>query len=81
MTVNGKTGYVSSQFLTGKTNTAPSKPSAETPEKTETKYVSVNAGSTLNLRNSASSSASIIGSLTNGTAVTVFNQIPMVGRK
>ncbi|WP_082881497.1 SH3 domain-containing protein, partial [Lederbergia galactosidilytica] len=71
VTVNGKTGYVSSQFLTGKTNTAPSKPSAETPEKTETKYVSVNAGSTLNLRNSASSSASIIGSLTNGTAVTV----------
>ncbi len=53
VTVNGKTGYVSSQYLTGKTNTAPSKPSTSTPAKTETKYVSVNSGSKLNLRSGA----------------------------
>ncbi|GIN57056.1 beta-N-acetylglucosaminidase [Lederbergia ruris] len=72
--VNGKTGYVSSQYLTGKTSTNSSKPSTSTPSKTETKYVSVNAGSTLNLRSSASASASIIGSLSNGTAVTVQSE-------
>ncbi|WP_242698568.1 SH3 domain-containing protein, partial [Bacillus sp. SD088] len=72
--VNGKTGYVSSQFLTGKTSTNPSKPSTPTPSKTETKYVSVDAGSSLNLRSSASASASIIGSLKNGVAVSVESE-------
>ncbi|MCJ7842283.1 SH3 domain-containing protein [Lederbergia sp. NSJ-179] len=73
--VNGETGYVSSQFLTGKASTSPKKPTAPTsPSKTETKYVSVNAGSTLNLRSSASTSASIIASLSNGTAVTVESE-------
>ncbi|MBO0995829.1 SH3 domain-containing protein, partial [Bacillus sp. SD088] len=72
--VNGKTGYVSGQFLTGKTSTNPSKPSTPAPSKTETKYVSVDAGSSLNLRSSASASASIIASLKNGIAVSVESE-------
>ena len=68
--VNGKVGYVSTAFLQ---KTHPdSKPQEPAPQPV-TKYVSVNPGSSLNLRNGPSTSAAIIGSLPNGTAVTVYS--------
>ncbi|MFS0646985.1 SH3 domain-containing protein, partial [Siminovitchia sp. 179-K 8D1 HS] len=51
ITANGKTGYVSSQYLSGKPASSTSaKPDASSPAQGTTKYVSVNPGSTLNLR-------------------------------
>ncbi|MBZ5749811.1 SH3 domain-containing protein, partial [Metabacillus rhizolycopersici] len=70
--------YVSSSYLTStkpRTSTAsPSTPPAPTPEaKTQTKYVKVNSGS-LNMRNSASSNASIIVKLAKGKEVKVYSE-------
>ncbi|MFD1708207.1 SH3 domain-containing protein, partial [Siminovitchia sediminis] len=71
---NGRTGYVSSTYLSG---SAPSsKPSGSAPAqaKTTAKYVNVNPGSTLNVRSQSSTSGSVIGSLSSGTKVTVYSE-------
>ncbi|WP_144460903.1 SH3 domain-containing protein [Siminovitchia fortis] len=72
ITVNGKTGYVSSEYLSAKAPSAGSP--VKNPVKTTTKYVNVNAGSTLYLRSKASTSASIVDRLTRGTAVKVESE-------
>ncbi|MBT2656124.1 SH3 domain-containing protein, partial [Bacillus sp. ISL-18] len=68
--VNGQKGYVSSQFLTA------SKPTTGTTagaEQTIKKYVNVSVGSSLNMRKSASSDASILLKLSRGVEVTVYS--------
>ncbi|MCT2347689.1 SH3 domain-containing protein, partial [Niallia taxi] len=68
ITVSGKTGYVSTSYLTttapntqsGSTD-APKDPVKETP--TVTKYVNVDKNSTLNMRSSASTSGSVVTKL------------------
>ncbi|MBM7713367.1 mannosyl-glycoprotein endo-beta-N-acetylglucosaminidase [Bacillus thermophilus] len=72
VTANGKTGYVSSQYLSSQSGSATPSPSA--PGKTITKYVSVNAGSNLNLRSTASTRGSVIGKLSRGTQVSVISE-------
>ncbi|WP_339164355.1 SH3 domain-containing protein [Siminovitchia sp. FSL W7-1587] len=75
VTANGKTGYVSSQYLSSQSSTPPApKPSPSAPGKTTTKYVSVNAGSNLNLRSTASTRGSVIGKLSRGTQVSVLSE-------
>ncbi|MEM5010531.1 SH3 domain-containing protein [Niallia taxi] len=79
ITVSGKTGYVSTSYLTttapntqsGSTD-APKDPVKETP--TVTKYVNVDKNSTLNMRSSASTSGSVVTKLARGTAVTVISE-------
>ncbi|MEI2402090.1 SH3 domain-containing protein [Niallia taxi] len=79
ITVSGKTGYVSTSYLTttapntqsGSTD-APKDPVKETP--TVTKYVNVDKNSTLNMRSSASTSGSVVTKLSRGTAVTVISE-------
>ncbi|WP_456061849.1 SH3 domain-containing protein [Bacillus massiliglaciei] len=61
--INGKKGYVSSNYLTSKTTSAT----------TKTKYVNVSTGS-LNMRKSGSTSAAIVANLKKGTAVTVYSE-------
>jgi mannosyl-glycoprotein endo-beta-N-acetylglucosaminidase len=73
--VNGKTGYVSSQFLTGKSAASPKPaPKPAAPSNPVTKYVSVNPGSNLNVRSKPSTSGSVIGKLTRGTQVSVLSE-------
>ncbi|WP_187373559.1 SH3 domain-containing protein, partial [Neobacillus jeddahensis] len=70
--VNGKTGYVSSSFLsnsTSGTNTS----TTTSPTTTTTKYVNITSGS-LNMRNGASTSASVIVKLAKNTAVKVYSE-------
>ncbi|ULT54389.1 SH3 domain-containing protein [Neobacillus drentensis] len=67
---NGKDGYVSASFLSA-TNPSSSTTAAAAP--TTTKYVNVSGGS-LNLRSGASSSASVVATLSKGTAVTVYSE-------
>ncbi|WP_133174967.1 SH3 domain-containing protein, partial [Heyndrickxia sporothermodurans] len=77
ITASGKTGYVSSKYLTDKnTQSKPTKnpPKQTTPTKTVTKYVEVDAGSTLNMRNKASTSGSIVAKLKKGIEVTVLSE-------
>jgi mannosyl-glycoprotein endo-beta-N-acetylglucosaminidase len=74
--VYGKTGYVSSAFLSG---TSPSKnpstgTSASTPVKTTKKVVNVGASSTLNLRKGPSTSSTVLEKLKNGTEVEVYSE-------
>jgi mannosyl-glycoprotein endo-beta-N-acetylglucosaminidase len=69
--VNGKEGYVSSNYLSS--TKAESSSSSKPKPETSTKYVNVNSGS-LNLRESASTSAAIVTSLKKGTAVTVVSE-------
>jgi beta-N-acetylglucosaminidase/uncharacterized protein YgiM (DUF1202 family) len=70
--VNGKVGFVSSKYLTSaKTNIIPSTKASTA--KTTTKYVNVSSGS-LNLRKSASTSADIVTTIKQGTAVTVYSE-------
>ncbi|MGE8203777.1 SH3 domain-containing protein [Heyndrickxia sp. NPDC080065] len=74
---SGKTGYVSSQYLAktkGNTSTTPQPPKETTPAETVIKYVDVEAGSSLNMRSSASTSAAIVAKLTKGTEVTVLSE-------
>jgi mannosyl-glycoprotein endo-beta-N-acetylglucosaminidase len=76
VSVNGKTGYVSSAFLSG---TSPSKnsstgTSASTPVKTTKKVVNVGASSTLNLRKGPSTSSTVLEKLKNGTEVEVYSE-------
>ncbi|MEB6548653.1 SH3 domain-containing protein [Heyndrickxia sporothermodurans] len=77
ITASGKTGYVSSKYLTDKnTQSKPTKnpPKQTTPTKTVTKYVEVDAGSTLNMRNKASTSGAIVAKLKKGIEVTVLSE-------
>ncbi|MCM3670599.1 SH3 domain-containing protein [Mesobacillus maritimus] len=72
VTAVGKTGYVSSQFLSnenkqGSTNEAK-------PAKTVTKVVNVSSGSSLNMRAAASTSSKVLASLSKGTSVTVLSE-------
>ena len=73
--IYGKEGYVATQYL------AKTKPSASTTDsgsgnvvKTTTKYVDVTKGSSLNMRSSASTSASVVSKLARGTKVTVTSE-------
>ncbi|MEH7093643.1 SH3 domain-containing protein, partial [Neobacillus vireti] len=68
--VNGQKGYVSSQFLTASKPTTGTTPAAE---QTVKKYVNVSVGSSLNMRKSASSDASILLKLSRGVEVTVYS--------
>jgi uncharacterized protein YgiM (DUF1202 family) len=68
--VSGKEGYVSSKYIT---STKPEKGFNTIVMKTTTKYVNVNSGS-LNLRNSATTSADIVTTIKKGTAVTVYSE-------
>ncbi|MGM0903777.1 MAG: SH3 domain-containing protein, partial [Bacillota bacterium] len=54
---NGKTGFVSSNFLTPKNGGSSSTTTPKEEAKTSTQYVNIKAGSKLNLRASASTSA------------------------
>ncbi|WP_018708939.1 SH3 domain-containing protein, partial [Siminovitchia fordii] len=78
VTVNGKSGYVSSQFLTSSSPArqpiAKDKVSVTKPSKAVTKYVSVNEGSALILRSSASQNGSVIARLSRGTKVSVQSE-------
>ena len=73
----GGEGYVSTQYLsTTKPGATPEKPGQNPGGEvtTITKYVNVNDGSSLNMRSSASTSASIIAKLVDKTAVTVYSE-------
>ncbi|MDP4103714.1 MAG: SH3 domain-containing protein [Bacillota bacterium] len=71
ISANGKDGYVNSSFLSATNpNASGTTSSAVT---STTKYVNISSG-TLNLRSSASTGASIITTLTKGTAVTVYSE-------
>src|SRR5690606_41737856 len=70
--INGKTGYVSAQYL--KSNSGNNSGGGSTEKVIATKYVSVNPGSSLNLRNGPSTNATIIGKLANGTKVDVLSE-------
>ncbi|MBD8006615.1 SH3 domain-containing protein, partial [Bacillus norwichensis] len=72
ITLNGKTGYVSSEYLTAKAPTEVSP--VQRPVNKTTKYVNVNAGSILYMRSQASASASVVDRLTRGTAVEVQSE-------
>jgi mannosyl-glycoprotein endo-beta-N-acetylglucosaminidase len=78
--VNGKDGYVSSSFLsntnpnsTGNSSTAVQTTAPANVSAPSTKYVNVTSGS-LNMRNSPSTSASIIVKLAKGTSVQVYSE-------
>ena len=81
VTVSGKTGYVSSSYLSEKkiteattnNNKATEKNSGNTPTLVS-KKVNVQAGSNLNVRSTASTSGSIKGKLSAGTVVTVLSE-------
>ncbi len=68
---NGKSGYVSSKYLSSKTSS--SKPAEQPKTSATTQFVSVNPGSYLNLRASASDNASILTKLDNDSSVTVYS--------
>ena len=68
---NGKTGYVSSQYLA---NSKSSAADGNSEQKTTTKYVNVTPGSSLNLRSGPSTNSAVLDKLLRGTAVTVFSE-------
>lgn len=70
VSVDGKTGYVSSRYLTSGGNVTTSSVSSA---KTTTKYVNVDADSSLLLRSRATTSSPIISRLKKGTSVTVLS--------
>jgi len=73
--VNGKTGYVSSKYLsTAKISTSTVEKSSTTATvKTTTKYVNVSSNSSLTLRSQASTKGKMLASLKRGTSVTVYS--------
>lgn len=79
ITVNGKVGYVSSEYLDSESNsnnssTNTSEDSKSTTEETTKKYVNVDSGSSLNMRNKASASGSVIVKLAKGVEVTAYSE-------
>ncbi|WP_299087026.1 SH3 domain-containing protein [uncultured Metabacillus sp.] len=65
-------GYVSSQYLTPKKSSE--NKAIDQEQTTETKYVKVELGSSLNMRNRASTNSSIMVKLPRGLEVTVFSE-------
>ncbi|WP_400246883.1 SH3 domain-containing protein [Niallia sp. JL1B1071] len=83
VTVSGKTGYVSSSYLSDKqiTDTTTKAPETESGQSNTdksptqiTKKVNVQTGSNLNVRSTASTSGAIKGKLSAGTVVTVLSE-------
>jgi mannosyl-glycoprotein endo-beta-N-acetylglucosaminidase len=70
--VYGKTGYVSSAFLSVTSQSTYNSPPPAQP--TVTKYVAVSAGSSLILRKSASTDSTVVAKLTNGAEVKVYTE-------
>ena len=71
VTVSGKTGYAHTEYLSSTKISTSS--GTTTTEKTTTKYVDVDADSSLVLRKSASTSSTILSSLKRGTTVQVLS--------
>ncbi|MGP7819183.1 SH3 domain-containing protein [Niallia sp. 01092] len=77
ISINGKTGYVASNYLrtTRSTENQQTAKSVKTaPVKPKIKYVNVNKGSSLNLRTKPSENSSIIVKLAKGVSVTVYSE-------
>ncbi|WP_338470731.1 SH3 domain-containing protein [Niallia sp. XMNu-256] len=74
--VNGKTGYVSTSYITEIKPSHSSKTTAPAPKRVEatTKYVNVSRDTNLNLRASATTSSSVVAKLPSGTQVTVYSE-------
>ena len=72
--VNGINGYVASEYIKADQTEEKKTTDTSNEQKTATKYVNVNTGSSLNLRNSPSNSASIIVKLAKDVAVTVYSE-------
>jgi len=71
----GKTGYVSSEFLSDTPPSSSNTPPAQSPvPQLTTKYVNVNSGSSLNVRASASTSSSVLGKLGSQSEVQVISE-------
>jgi mannosyl-glycoprotein endo-beta-N-acetylglucosaminidase len=74
--VDGKEGYVSSEFLITKKIESPKEETtttSEQPEQAITMYVNVSKGSNLNMRSNMSTSSSIILKIASGTKVSVLS--------
>lgn len=69
----GKEGFVSSQYLSKSKPTSTSS-KIKPAQTTSSKYVNISTGSSLNLRKSPSTTASILTKLTRGTKVTVYTE-------
>ncbi|MFT8323359.1 MAG: SH3 domain-containing protein [Bacillus sp. (in: firmicutes)] len=78
--VNGKTGYVSSEFLAATkisddlSDEGNQNSSDEKQEENKTKYVNVSGNSSLNVRKSASTSAAVLTKLANNKEVIVLSE-------
>ncbi|HEO8422137.1 MAG: SH3 domain-containing protein [Niallia sp.] len=72
--VDGRNGYVASEYIKAVQTEEKKTTNVSGEQKKGTKYVNVNAGSSLNLRNSPSNSASIIVKLAKDVAVTVYSE-------
>ncbi|MED5100392.1 SH3 domain-containing protein [Niallia circulans] len=72
--VNGINGYVSSQYIKAVQSEEKKTANSSNKQQKVTKYVNVNTGSSLNLRNSPSNSASIIVKLAKDVPVTVYSE-------
>ncbi len=72
--VNGINGYVASEYIKADQTEEKKTTDTSNEQKTATKYVNVNTGSSLNLRNSPSNSASIIVKLAKDVGVTVYSE-------
>jgi mannosyl-glycoprotein endo-beta-N-acetylglucosaminidase len=72
--VNGKNGYVSSQYIKAVQSEEKKTTNSSNKQQKVTKYVNVDTGSSLNLRNSPSNSASIIVKLAKDVPVTVYSE-------
>lgn len=70
--VNGKEGYVKADYLAD--TPVGYEVQKKAPAEAVTKYVNVNEGSNLNLREAASTDTAIIGKLPKGTSVTVLHE-------
>ncbi|MDN4524961.1 SH3 domain-containing protein [Fictibacillus fluitans] len=68
---SNKLGYVSTKYLIA---SKPSTAKAAAVPKPTTKYVTVSSGGSLNLRKSATAASSVITTLKNGLAVTVYSE-------
>ena len=68
VTVNGKTGYVYSKYLSGTGNTTSVQPSTPTTSTSKTVYITASA---LNVRSGAGTSYNVIGTLTKGKSASV----------
>ncbi|MEZ7794877.1 SH3 domain-containing protein, partial [Niallia circulans] len=72
--VNGINGYVSSQYIKAVQSEEKKTTNSSNKQQKVTKYVNVDTGSSLNLRNSPSNSASIIVKLAKDVPVTVYSE-------